>query len=173
MRKLLVSLTFASLISACAGILTVSAEEVAHQSITSEDLAKHIEKLFGVEFLSHGLAAEGEIKSGKYLVDSFRKAVGEGDVHGNHTQSVLRIEVMRGDTFSFTVKKADQEKQFITLDDLVAFDAGLGLANGCRFSNRRYDQASVKSATICAPGRLVLNKERVQDVGKAKAPNKA
>ena len=114
------------------GWTSANADDAAYQSITGEDLAKHIETLASDDFLGRAPGTKGEKKTVSYLVNAFKRTGAKGGVGGKYTQDVPLIEVERKGEFSFKVKKPGAEKHFAAFDDFVVFD---GDADGAATSS--------------------------------------
>ena len=113
---------YLSLLGAIGVSLSASAEDAAYQSITGDELARHIETLASDAFLGRAPGTEGETKTVDYLIDAFERAGASGGVKGRYTQDVPLVDVERSGAFSFQVANADGGRSFSPFEEFVVFD---------------------------------------------------
>lgn len=93
----------------------------AFDSITKEDLARHIETLASDAFEGRAPATAGEEKTISYLENAFRKAGAKPWKRRSFEQPIPLMEVSRSPGAVMAVRKDDETRSFALFDEFLSF----------------------------------------------------
>ena len=110
-----------SFIATAAFLPTWSMADDAFDSISKEDLARHIEVLSSDAFEGRAPATAGEEKTVTYLANAFANAGAKPWKPGNYEQSIPLVEISRRSDSQFTIRHGNKNHEFNLFDEFVSF----------------------------------------------------